>query len=55
MNSIEARFPVAERLWVDEPNGPGGFEVLHSAFPESHLVLLVRDPRDVVALLIAGA
>jgi hypothetical protein len=46
------RFPeVAERgyLMVTEPNGSMGAPLLMEALPESRMIFLVRDPRDVVA------
>jgi hypothetical protein len=47
-----ARFPeVVERgyLIIKEPNGSIGAPLMMEAFPESRMILLVRDPRDVVA------
>jgi Sulfotransferase family len=38
-----------EYLVVQEPNGSAGAPWLLEAFPESRLIFLVRDPRDVVA------
>ena len=47
-----ARFPERVRgghVVIKEPHGTVGAPVLMQALPESGLVLLVRDPRDVVA------
>jgi hypothetical protein len=52
LESARARYPrVAERghLIIKEPSGSIGAPLLMEAFPESRMVLLVRDPRDVVA------
>jgi hypothetical protein len=53
LDSAKARFPeVAEKsgyLIVKEPHGTQGAPLLMQALPESRMILLVRDPRDVVA------
>ena len=41
-------------LVVKEPNGSVGAPLLMEALPESRMILLVRDPRDVVASLLAA-
>jgi hypothetical protein len=42
-------FPEDGYLIIKEPNGSIGAPLLMEALPESRMVLLVRDPRDVVA------
>jgi hypothetical protein len=42
-------------LVVKEPNGSVGAPLLMEALPESHMILLVRDPRDVVASVFDAA
>jgi sulfotransferase family protein len=53
LSEASARFPEAEGpdnyLVVKEPNGSLGAPLLMEALPESGMILLIRDPRDVVA------
>ena len=52
LDSARAIFPALskdEYLIIKEPNGSIGAPLLMEALPESRMVLLVRDPRDVVA------
>jgi Sulfotransferase family len=42
-------------LVVKEPNGSVGAPLLMEALPESRLILLIRDPRDVVSSTLDGA
>jgi hypothetical protein len=53
LDSANARFPVvADRkgyLVIKEPHGAQGVPLLMEALPESRMILLVRDSRDVVA------
>jgi hypothetical protein len=53
LNEATARFPEAagssSYLVVKEPNGSKGAPLLMGALPESRMILLVRDPRDVAA------
>src|SRR5688572_190964 len=45
-----ARFPeVSGYLIIKEPNGCIGSPLLMEAIPESRMIFLIRDPRDVVA------
>jgi len=44
-----------EYLVVKEPNGSTGAPLLMEALPESRMILLVRDPRDVAASVLDGA
>src|SRR5919112_311646 len=41
-------------LAIKEPNGSIGAQLLAEAFPESRMILLVRDPRDVVSSAMAA-
>jgi len=52
LNSARAMFPAVgptETLVVKEPYGSIGAPLLMEALPESRMIFLVRDPRDVVA------
>jgi hypothetical protein len=52
LEGAEARFPEVAGdgyLIIKEPGGSVGAPLLMEALPESRMVLLVRDPRDVVA------
>ena len=44
-----------EYLIIKEPNGSIGAPLLMEALPESRMILLVRDPRDVVASVLDAA
>src|ERR687890_83615 len=57
LDGAYARFPEADQngyLVVKEPNGSVGAPLLVEALPESRVILLVRDTRDVVASLLAA-
>jgi hypothetical protein len=50
MDGAAIRFPDRpELLFIKEPHGSAGAPILLAALPDSRAVLLVRDPRDVVA------
>jgi hypothetical protein len=50
LDGASARFPQGvETVVIKEPGGSAGAPLLMEALPESRMVLLVRDPRDVVA------
>lgn len=52
LDAATKRFPEAVKggyLIVKEPNGSIGAPLLTEALPESRMILLMRDPRDVVA------
>ena len=55
LDNANGRFPEAANggfLVVKEPNGSIGAPLLMEALPESRIVLLVRDPRDVAASIL---
>jgi hypothetical protein len=49
------RLGAADYLVVKEPNGSIGAPLLMEALPESRMILLIRDPRDVVASVLDAA
>jgi hypothetical protein len=58
LDGAGARFPeltAEEFLIVKEPYGSIGAPLMMEALPESRMILLVRDPRDVVASVLDGA
>lgn len=58
LDAAEARFPEMREddyLIVKEPNGSEGAPLLMEALPESRMIFLVRDPRDVVSSTLDGA
>ena len=58
LNEASVRFPgVADEgyLVIREPNGSIGAPLLMEALPESRMIFLVRDPRDVIASALDAA
>jgi hypothetical protein len=58
LDAASARFPRFARdglLVIKEPSGSVGAHILMEALPESRMVLLVRDPRDIVASALDAA
>jgi hypothetical protein len=49
------RLRTDDYLVIKEPNGSVGATLLMEALPESRMILLVRDPRDVVASVLDAA
>jgi hypothetical protein len=49
LDGAEARYPGAVYLVIKEPHGSIAAPLLMEALPESRMVFLVRDPKDVVA------
>ena len=49
------RLDTGDYLVVKEPNGSMGAPLLMEALPESRMILLVRDPRDIVSSMLDGA
>jgi sulfotransferase family protein len=49
------RLGTDDYLVVKEPNGSMGAPLLMQALPESRMILLIRDPRDIVSSMLAGA
>jgi hypothetical protein len=53
LDGAKARYPEAEGyLVIKEPHGSIAAPLLMEAFPESRMIFLVRDPRDVVSSLL---
>ncbi len=58
LEGANARFPeIAEQgyLVIREPTGSAGAPLLMQALPESRMIFLIRDPRDVVASFLDGS
>jgi hypothetical protein len=54
LGGAQARYPKARWIVVKEPHGSIGAPLLSRALPESRVVLLLRDPRDMVASALDG-
>lgn len=58
LNEASVRFPEVVDggyLFIKEPNGSLGAPLMMEALPESRMIFLVRDPRDVVASAVDAA
>jgi hypothetical protein len=58
LNEASVRFPEVldgGYLFIKEPNGSSGAPLMMEALPESRMIFLVRDPRDVVASALDAA
>jgi hypothetical protein len=58
LRGVAVRFPELDRnhhLFVKEPNGSLGSPLIMEAMPESRMIFLIRDSRDVVASRLDGA
>ena len=49
------RLGAGEYLVVKEPNGSMGAPLIMEALPESRMIFLIRDPRDIVSSMLDGA
>jgi hypothetical protein len=54
-NYAHPRLSADEYLVIKEPNGSVGAPLLMEALPESRMIFLIRDPRDIVASMLDGA
>lgn len=58
LDSVDARYPGLtdeDYVVIKEPSGSMGAPLLAEAFPESRVILLVRDPRDMVSSALDAA
>jgi len=54
-NYAHPRLSADDYLVIKEPNGSAGAPLMMEALPESRMVFLIRDPRDIVASMLDGA
>ncbi len=54
-NYAHPRLSADDYLIIKEPNGSIGAPLLMEALPESRMIFLIRDPRDIVSSMLDGA